>query len=332
MKKALILSLAAVLTLSASPVVAQANPDAGTKNAESVSTFTTKAAAGEGMTVFKQMPAEITGVIQEINENEMKVKTQDGEVYLVPLGLFAKAEGFDGLGLAKDVNVTLKSIQPKLPDTISISIATGGALEIQGTGTVKLNPDKVITRKLEGIKTEKGNAVFTIKEGEVPVLNAKAVEFKELQKVFIAEEITANGKTVKIDVKAAQQIALNAAPVQAGEISGTVRSINEKDMTVETKDGKIYTVPLAKFNALQEFKALDIKEGTEVQLKSGAAAVKTLPGNQSITAVKLEDGTVTVKSVDGQNIKMIDIHELEPGKLIFIAGEITTSGKTVKLP
>ncbi len=359
MKKALILSLVAAFTLSASSAVAQANPAADTEKAGKVTTFTTITRAGNAgdIAAFKQMPDEITGEIQEISENEMKVKAQDGEVYLIPLGLFSKEEGFKELGLAKGINVTLKSIRSQMPDTLAINAEAGEAVAVAGTDAVKPDTGKVTAKRIEAVKTEAGDVIFSIKDGEGVSPDEKTVEIKELQKVFIAGEITANGKTVKIDVKASQLTMAKPVQIQPQEISGTVQSISENDMTVKTKDEKIYLVPLSKFNSLQEFKALDLKEGTEVELKSGdvifastvtiknttgdetasfetapdGEAIKTLPAQKSFTAVKNADGTVTVKSVDGKDIKTIDIQELKSGKLVFSAAEITANGKTVKL-
>lgn len=361
MKSAIVLSLVLALSLSASTVVAQANTEEA-KKSENVVTQTTKLNE-RGIVEFKKIPEEITGVIQEISENEMKVKAQDGEVYLVPLGLFSMVEGFKDLELKKDVKVTLKSLKPEMPKNISVGSATAGVAFIKeldeadliNVDPKKLDSKKIAGEKLDAIKVYNGNAVAIKENASENILMATI----DSEKVFFANEITANGKTVKIDLTMAKQVMVRPIQAQPAEIKGTVETITDSDMTVKADDGKTYFVPLAKFSTSDEFKELGLKQGTEVVIKSGDIFARSAAGEKAITTLEGEKGAVVTSgnvknelvikgnaknvfvfegTVDAiaspgvPDIKCFDISSSADGKMIYIAGEITANGKTVKLP
>ncbi len=333
MKKTVVFSLVAALALTSSSVVAQAKPVDSADN-QTVKVQAVKVGTEADISGVKLVTTEITGAIEDISEHEMKVKVKDGESYIVPLGLFSKQEGFKELGLAKGVEVTLKSVKPDLSQTNELK--TEPALTIEGVGDIRSADaiemgDKVIKvfpgteggQKLEEGKIE-GNVFFSF-DGNEPEI--KSITLGEGEQFFFATEITANGKTVKAEKIHTVIAAKKISDTMPAELSGTVQSINETEMTVKTKDGKIYTIPLAAFNKKDEFKELEIKSGTEVLLKSSPVKkVITITGKGTDATIKT-DGSGGEKII----ISKSEIKEIPEGKLIFIVDEITANGKTVKL-
>lgn len=346
MKKTIVISLVAALTLSTSSVIARAEPadittgNGGAQN-QTVRTVTVKTAPA-----LQQLPKEISGVITEFSEFEMKVKTDDGKVYTVPLRLFEKAEGFSDLELAKDVKVSLKSMEP----VIVRSDAKGSGILLQkADGAVALPGaaagEAVAVEKLDKAKLEAVEnriVTFSTESGSVAAGDAKLLELKDGKLLFLAGEITANGKTVKADIAAEKSLAIGAFQAQPSEISGTVESIDENGMTVKTGDEKEYWIPIAEFNQLEDFKALGLKAGSEVSVKSAelefttTSTIKNVEGDVTVsiarnTASALTESSEGFKPGKIQVAKAIDLKDLSEGKLIYIADEITSGGKTVKL-
>lgn len=336
MKKTVIFSLVAALALTSSSVVAQAKPVYSADN-QTVKVQAVKVGTEADISGVNLVTTEITGAIEDITELEMKVKVKEGESYIVPLGLFSKQEGFKELGLAKGVEVTLKSVKPDLSQTNEFK--TEPALTIEGVGDIKSADaiemgDKVIkmfpgtegSQKLEEGNIE-GNVFFSFDSNKGKEPEIKTITLGEGEQFFFATEITANGKTVKAEKIHTVIAAKKIVDTMPAELSGTVQSINETEMTVKTKDGKIYTIPLAAFNKKDEFKELEIKSGTEVLLKSSPVKkVITITGKGTDATIKT-DGSGKDKII----ISKSEIKEIPEGKLIFIVDEITANGKTVKL-
>lgn len=333
MKKTIVLSLVAALSLTSSTAIAQAMPADREITAGDTGVQAFKAVTASGPEDFA--PVEISGVIEEITQTDMKVKVRDGETYMVPLGLLSKQEGFDALGLAKGVEVSLKSMQAGLGKTIMLTAAAGPALTIKGDkadenaevkdkdgNAVKTLPSLAVSQELEA-----GN-VIVFSEGSV---EGSQAEIKKLEpvdgvKVFMPSEVSANGKTVKLDIKTAAA-AFSIISIMPAEISGTVESINESEMSVKTGDGKVYTVPLAAFGSMDEFKGLEIENGTEVSVKrQPVEKTANITGSASIAAVKIINSETDLKVGT-----KAELGELKEAKLVFIAHEITANGKTVKL-
>ncbi len=332
MKKTVVFSLVAALALTSSSVVAQAKPVDSADN-QTVKVQAVKVGTEADISGVKLVTTEITGAIEDISEHEMKVKVKDGESYIVPLGLFSKQEGFKELGLAKGVEVTLKSVKPDLSQTNGLK--TEPALTIEGVGDIRPADaiemgDKVIKvfpGTEGGQKPEEGNVFFSFDGNEGKEPEIKTITLGEGEQFFFATEITANGKTVKAEKIHTVIAAKKIADTMPAELSGTVQSINETEMTVKAKDGKIYTIPLAAFNKKDEFKELEIKSGTEVLLKSSPVKkVITITGKDTDATIKT-DGSGWEKII----ISKSAIKEIPEGKLIFIVDEITANGKTVKL-
>lgn len=312
MKKTIILSLVAALSFTSSTAIAQAMPADRENTAEGTEVQAVKAETAPGLEKFA--PAEISGVVEEISQSDMKVKVQGGETYMVPLGMLSKQEGFDALGLAKGVEVSLKSMQAGLGKTIMFTAGTGPALTMKG--------DKVG----ENTGVTAGNVII-ISEGSVAGSEPEVKKITPADgiKVFIPSEISANGKTVKLDMKTAAG-AFNIINIMPAEISGTVESINESEMTVKTGEGKVYTVPLTAFGSMDEFKGLEIKNGTEVSVKRQPVEKDAkLLVNASTIAVRIIDAKTDLKA------DKVELSEIKEAKLVFIGDEITANGKTVKL-
>ncbi len=332
MKKTIILSLVAALSFTSSTAIAQAMPADRDNTAEGIEVQAVNAETVPGLEKFA--PAEISGVVEEITQSDMKVKVQDGETYLVPLGMLSKQEGFDALGLAKGVEVSLKSMQAGLGKTIMFTAGTGPALTMKvdkvGENTGVTDTDGNVVREFTGLavdqKLEAGNVII-ISEGSVDVSKPEIKKITPVDgvKVFIPSEISANGKTVKLDIKTAVG-AYNIINIMPTEISGTVESINESEMTVKTGEGKVYTVPLTAFGSLDEFKGLEIKNGTEVSVKRQPVEKDAkLVGNASTIAIRIIDSKTDLKA------DKVELSEIKEAKLVFIGDEITANGKTVKL-
>ncbi|MDF2987767.1 MAG: hypothetical protein K0R50_3277 [Eubacterium sp.] len=350
MKKTVILSLVAALSLTSSSVVAQAKPLEPADN-QTVNVQAVKADSVPVLYSVKLLPTEITGVIEDISELEMKVKVKAGEIYVVPLGLFSKQEDFKALGLAKGVEVTLKSLKPDISGTSELKTSAGLALEIEGkdikstdiiestdaaqavvaieaAGVVDMGKlVKVFPEPEDGQKLEGGNVIFSVESADGKEPELKKITIGEGEQFFVATEITANGKTAKLEKSNTVMITKNIISAMPAELSGTVQSIDGTEMVVKTKDEKVYTIPLAEFIKKDEFKGLDIKSGTEVILKSSPLKkVVTITGSITEPSIKTagsgEEKIIVSKS---------EIKDFPEGKLMFIADEITANGKTVKL-
>ncbi len=354
MKKTVVIALAAALTLSSSAVIAQAEPSDTAGNNEAQNQAVRTVTLKYDSTLQQK---EISGTITEISETFIKVKTGDGQVYTVPLGIFSGLEGYDGLGLAKDVEVSLKRSNP----VIIHKDADGNTLALQKSdeGTAALPSIKAdIGKAVEVKKLEKGvtDAVTVASDVYLPISaeDVGTLEIKEGEKFFFASEITANGKTLKAEIKTMSSLAVPGSQVQPVEISGTVQSIDENGMTVKTSDEKQFWIPLGRFKQDEAFKSLDLKEGAQVNLKSALpvpvdpdsviSASGTITFDKDIKAgtaeedtgdkasEKISEGAFKTGAGDLQAGKVLELNIGDGSRVIFIAGEITANGTTVKLP
>jgi hypothetical protein len=171
----------------------------------------------------------ITGTVEKISDKEMTVKTEDGINYSVPLDYLSKADGFDELGIIAGTKVSLKNAQFQSILIAQKSLTAEEAQKFVKDATItvpqvirELTPDEIhklgegTTQGIQGI----GNIeekIIAVDENQkllegvtmVRLQMAGALTLDETQKfgegitqgsdlIFIATEITANGKTVKI--------------------------------------------------------------------------------------------------------------------------------------
>lgn len=199
-----------------------------------------------------------------------------------------------------------------------------------------------------------------MKKGSIILPLALAVTLSTASASFTA--MAQSKKTMAKGTKNISAVTCTAATASiVHEIKGTVGKMSEGGMTVKTSGGKEYYVPLFNFSDMDDFKNLNLKEGTEVSLKGSEiqiTAAKAMPASEnakgSVAIVQEgksgegKDITVTVTSASGTSsadvikvgkaqadIKNIKVVKLTPadmeGKDIFIANEITSGGITVKV-
>jgi hypothetical protein len=222
MKKEIMLSLAISMALvsSASSVLA------------AQSTETNQATVSNGVSFTQGSPLEISGKVTKISEGEMTVSTQDGKSYKVPMWQFAKQTGFSDLGLTTGTEVTLKSTLPDLANikvgTISAGIpmkmnatvidsknlikATGSTLAI-AAGSVTITPTNgsiTTLTAVPGVKLDFGKiqpGTLKVDESTKGIIGTMAIpangsftlsSLTEGESIFIAGEISANGKKLKL--------------------------------------------------------------------------------------------------------------------------------------
>jgi len=207
MKKTILVSLAisATMLLSAPAAFAAQNDDTQTGP---VGTAVAVAVATQTSLNFN-MPTEISGVVKEISQNIMTVETEDAKTYLVPLEQFSKIDGFSDLELQIGSQVSLKREdltgkgspqyiiigQPTVVKSDVDLKAIGGTTTPDGSNeglsamaTGESSPQNTIVGTLTEVKgaanlKEIGNEALSINAGEM---------------IFIATEISADGKTVKL--------------------------------------------------------------------------------------------------------------------------------------
>lgn len=173
---------------------------------------------------------ELTGAVQEISAEQMKVKAKDGEVYTVPLQMFSKQEAFKGLGIVAGTEVQLKRNEPKEitisgEDVIFKGIVTiGKAVEnlvgiskadmenytdcIVATACTEavVNPAANLNTNVANQNDITGTVTVTVtKDGQtisddqmMTLCTPATFTIDNVQKIFFADEITVNGKTVKV--------------------------------------------------------------------------------------------------------------------------------------
>lgn len=172
----------------------------------------------------KSFPSELTGIVEEISLKQMTVKAKDGEVFTVPLQQFTKQEAFKGLGIVAGTEVQLKSIMPQAvtitKDMTGVTITELDSTDLIGniTGSIKATPCTAAIAFTEAgvlandVSLSDTAATITVMAGTTGINEGQAVLGEKLmtisepvtftvdhmEKVFFAEEITANGKTIKV--------------------------------------------------------------------------------------------------------------------------------------
>jgi hypothetical protein len=291
----------------------------------------TKAAPGvTTRAVPVSMPEEIKGAIEKITETEMTIKTKDGKSYWIPTLGFSELEGFKNLNLKEGTEVTLKGLQPQKLESAG-AVISKGAIAVKGAPVIDINGgtklDIAGVAGVTGITGITGVKTFAFSD--------KDHEGKDL---FMPEEITANGVTVKL-FEGAKSISTKAFSIAVPEeIKGTIEKITETEMTVKTKDGKSYLIPTLGFSKLKAFVDLNLKEGTEVTLKGvqppmlekeGAAVVSNITVTEA-AAPSIDSKDVINLGPDG--IKTFEFSAKDQvGEAMFMPEEITANGTTVKL-
>ncbi len=91
------------------------------------------------------------------------------------------------------------------------------------------------------------------------------------------------------------------------EVTGKIEKLTEHFMVVADKNQTLYTVPLAAFSNLEEFKALNLQIGDEVALKSMQLfvkpAVEVFETTEAVEAVKAADAEMDEAAFDAGKTK-----------------------------
>lgn len=284
---------------------------------------------------------ELTGTIEKSGENEIDVKAKDGKVYTVPIGGFSKLDGFKDLDLKVGKEVSLKAMDFS---GTSIGVKAIKIAKSADSKNIKISKEAILAQKISVLEDIK----YDIKANLSTATTMINITTKDGDKLFfIPSEITADGKTLKLDKPSITQ-AISITP-ELKELIGTIEKVGEDEIDVKAKDSKVYTVPIDQFSKLDGFKDLDLKVGREVSLK-------TMEFSGDFVSIKAMESTASSDSKDikGDNIaisfgKISDLKDIqftptdapsvtavatkdgEQYKLFFIAGEITANGKTLKL-
>ncbi len=243
MKKIILASLIASVAMSASSAVSYAQTDNSPK---------------EKNVLYQRVNApsasmELSGIVQEVSDNKMTVKGEDGRSYLVMLDQFSKIDGFKELELKAGTEVSMKSAQP---NRITLSEDIGKAV------TFAISSVPAVLKEAGGIDTvagtldekevgaiEKGDAtIYTIepgKDGEmveaVTAMAAVTVSAGDIDQT--KEESTEQGK----EGEAAERVA-----------TVTAVAIDTKNMG-ETEKGRIpfFAAALSTVDGTIKMAALD---------------------------------------------------------------------------
>ncbi|WML33370.1 hypothetical protein [Clostridium sp. OS1-26] len=297
------------------------------------------------------MLTELTGTIEKTGENEIDVKAKDGKTYTVPIDEFSKLDGFKDLNLKVGTEVSLKAMDFSRD---FISIKATKIAESSDSKDIKAGKAVIFAKKISDSK----NIQLTNNRDSLSTTVTIASKDGEQGKLFfIASELTANGKTLKLDKTSITQ-AISTTP-ELKELSGAIEKTGENEINVKAKDGKTYTVPIDEFSKLDGFKGLNLKVGTEVSLKamefskaikvdaeaSPETYINKATGldaenselkdvNMGIGATLNLGDTITYNTVSpsgSAEVISVTAKDGEQNKLYFIASELTANGKTLKL-
>ncbi|KZL88455.1 hypothetical protein [Clostridium magnum] len=281
----------------------------------------------------------LTGSIEKIGENKIEVKAKDGKVYTVPVNEFSKQDGFKDLNLKVGTEISLKGMDFS---KTSIGVKATKATESSDSKDIKVGKVGISIEKISDLKNIQSNNKDNLST-MVPIASKDGEQDKLF---FIASELTANGKTLKLDLDSITQVV--PAISELTELTGTIEKIGEYEIDVKGKDGKTYTVPLNEFSKLDGFKDLNLKGGTEVSLKAmdfsktsiGVEAVKATESSDSKGTTVDKTGTPDLANTKSDikdtssavpAVAAVASKDGEQDKLFFIASEINANGKTLKL-
>jgi len=214
MKKAVLAALV-ISTMLMGSVVAYAAPENNTEQPKDSIKATICIAAQTNL-------SELTGTVEEISGDEMKVKAKDGETYTVPLQGFVKQDSFKTLGLIKGTEVQLKSLTPeqmsvsddkgvfqgliKLGKAVEASMATIKAVDVNEKGTFEVVEGKDLPSTMDAVSCVSATVcedgitwtTMTPSENMTAVYDTANFELGSIERLFLAGEITANGRTAKV--------------------------------------------------------------------------------------------------------------------------------------
>ncbi|MDR3600459.1 MAG: hypothetical protein P4L49_08285 [Desulfosporosinus sp.] len=214
MKKTILVSLAISATmLLSTPAAFAAQHD----DAQTCPVGTAVAVATPASLNFN-MPTEISGVVKEISQNIMTVETEDAKTYLVPLKQFAKIDGFSDLELQTGSQVSLKredltgegNPQNIIIGTLTVVKSDVDLKAIGGT-TTQDGSNEGLSAMAAGESSPQNTIVGTLTEvksaanlKEIDGINLttcsgnEALSINAGEMIFIATEISADGKTVNL--------------------------------------------------------------------------------------------------------------------------------------
>lgn len=224
MKKTILISLAVSAAVFLSTTTAFA----------ATSDETTQKMANQQVSLVQAVPSKITGTVEKIMSSEMVVKTKEGVSYFVPLGQFSKLDAFEGLKITNGTEVSLEStlntsildlttvvkkdlkIVPitNVSDSVEISVKDNNLNTIKLTEIKPMDPadDELfdvymvpassiasVAQATDDVAPAGDSTVIKIDPVKSSDSNSNFVlDLKDNKLLFIASEITANGKTVKL--------------------------------------------------------------------------------------------------------------------------------------
>lgn len=340
MKKIILVPLMFSVVLSTTSMYSFAKTQ--TKLTQATKTKITNSTPAKVVTLSKTIATstdqKINGTIEKITESEMIVKTKDSKSYFIPIMPFSNLDDYKKLDLKAGMEVSITGFEAPAAPAIEAKGDIG--FVISSAAPVQVNGSKTIT------------SISSTNIKSTAIAGVKSIEFTPADLdgkiMFMPEEITSDGKTVKLSEVKNKFVTSSVAATMPEEIiiTGAIDKITDNDFILKTKDNKTYLVPTLGFSELDNFKKLALKAGMAVSLKGfepqtlkaealDAGAMGTVICSEAIPAEKI----TTLASIDfnadgATNDKIqsftITSEDLD-GKIMFMPNEITSNGVTVKL-
>lgn len=243
MKKIILASMIASVAMSASSAVSYAQTDNAPK---------------ERNVLYQRVNApsasmELSGIVQEVSDDKMTVKGEDGRSYLVMLDQFSKIDGFKELELKAGTEVSMKSAQL---NRITLSEDTGKAVTFSMSSVPAVLKETGKINTVMGILDEK--AVSAVEKGSATIYTVEPGKDGEMVEAVTAmAAVTASAGDID---QTKEESTEQRKDGEAAERVATVTAVTIDAKNIgETEKGHIpfFTAALSKVDGTIKMAALD---------------------------------------------------------------------------